>query len=197
MSTLRGRLLPALLVGWILLASAQAAAARLYRWKDRYGNTQYADQPPPGQDLPGSELEVTRFRNPTGALVKLRLEASGAGYLAYADNMMHGPVQVALRFKQQRNVSARPALPATTLVPARSSMLLATLAIKVQRAAAASSCCSMPCPAILAPGLGTTTTACRSNMGGSGSTRGRAAASATVTCRTCTRSTSPCPKARR
>jgi murein DD-endopeptidase MepM/ murein hydrolase activator NlpD len=129
MSTLPGRVLPALLVGWILLASAQAEAARLYRWKDGYGNSQRADQPPPGHQLPGTGLEVTRFRNPAGALVKLRLEASGAGYRAYADNSMHGPVQVALRFRQQHNVSARPTLPTTILVPARSSVLVATLVI--------------------------------------------------------------------
>ena len=128
MSARRGLLLPAL-VGTLLLASMHADAARLYRWKDGYGNSQYADQPPPEQDLPGGGLAITRFRNPAAALVKLRLEASGVGYMAYADNMMHGPVEVALRFKHQRNVNARPALPATTLVPARSSVLVAMLAI--------------------------------------------------------------------
>ncbi len=124
MSTPRGRLLPALLVGGFLLSSAHADAARLYWWKDGYGNAQHADQPPPV-----AEFAVTRFGNPVGALVKLRLEASGTGYRAYADNSMHGPVQVALRFKQQHNVSARPTLPTTILVPARSSVLVATLAI--------------------------------------------------------------------
>lgn len=129
MSTWRGLLLPALLLGVLLPASLQADAARLYRWKDGYGNSQYADQPPPEQELPGDGLAITRFRNPAGALVKLRLEPTGIGYRAYADNLMHGPVEVALRFKQQRNVHARPALPATVLVPARSSVLLATLAM--------------------------------------------------------------------
>lgn len=129
MSASRGRLLPALLAGWILLASAQAQAERLYRWKDGYGNSQHTDQPPPDQQLPVSGVEVTSFRNPLGVPVKLRVEPSGAGYRAYADNLMYGPVQVALRYKRQRNSNARPSLPTTMLVPARSSVLVATLLV--------------------------------------------------------------------
>lgn len=128
MSARRGLLLPALLLGSILLGTTQADAARLYRWKDGYGVSQYADQPPPEQGLPQDAIAVTRFRNPPGGLVKLRLEPSGTGYIAYADNLMHGPVEVVLRFKNQRNVRVRPALPATAVVPARSSSLVATMA---------------------------------------------------------------------
>lgn len=126
---IRWGLLLCALIGAMLLTSVPADAARLYRWTDGYGITQYADQPPPGHGLSVEDVAVTRFRNPPGVLVKLRLEASGAGYRAYADNLMHGPVEVALRFKARRNVDARPALPATTIVPARSSVLVATLAI--------------------------------------------------------------------
>lgn len=129
MSALRGRLAAVLLVGWILVASTHADAAQGYRWKDGYAHPQYADWPPPGQDPTTGELAIPGFRNPTGALVKLRLEPHGAGYRAYADNLMYGPVQVELRYKRQRSVSSRPALPTTVLVPARSSVLVATLAI--------------------------------------------------------------------
>lgn len=129
MSSRWGGLAWSVLTGLVLMAAVPADAARLYRWKDGYGVTQYADQPPPGSGLSVEDVAVTRFRNPPGLLVKLRLESSGAGYRAYADNRMHGPVEVALRFKKRRNVDARPALPTTVLVPARSSVLVATLGI--------------------------------------------------------------------
>ncbi|RZA32516.1 MAG: M23 family metallopeptidase [Lysobacteraceae bacterium] len=119
----------ALLVSTIVLAVvADADAARLYRWKDRYGVSQYGDQPPAQEELAASDVNVTRFRNPPGALVRLRLENHAGGYQAWADNLMHGPVQVMLRFKQHRNVVGSPALPATATVPPRSSVLVATVA---------------------------------------------------------------------
>ena len=118
-----------LAVAAMLLAATQADAARLYRWKDRNGITQYGDQPPEADELPASDVDVSRFRNPPGALVRLRLENKHGRYEAWADNLMHGPVQVALRFKRNRNVMASPVLPATTTVPARSSVLVAALTI--------------------------------------------------------------------
>ena len=121
-----------LLIGAALLCVPAADAARLYRWKDRHGVTQYGDQPPEADELPASDVNVIRFRNPPGALVRLRLESRGGDYQpgryeAWADNLMHGPVQVMLRFKRNRNVVGSPALPATATVPARSSVLVATI----------------------------------------------------------------------
>ncbi len=113
----------------MLLATTQADAARLYRWKDRHGITQYGDQPPEADELPASDVNITRFRNPPGALVRLRLENQHGRYEAWADNLMHGPVQVTLRFKRNRNVVASPVLPAAATVPARSSVLVAALTI--------------------------------------------------------------------
>ena len=104
-----------------------ADAARLYSWKDRHGVSQYRDQPPAADELPGTDVNVVRFRNPPGALVRLRLESASGYYQAWADNLMHGPVQVMLRFKRNRNVTGAPALPATATVPARSSVLVATI----------------------------------------------------------------------
>ncbi|MEP6907627.1 MAG: M23 family metallopeptidase [Pseudoxanthomonas sp.] len=115
------------MVATLLLAAADADAARLYRWKDRHGITQYGDQPPEADELPASDVNVTRFRNPPGALVRLRLENKRGRYEAWADNLMHGPVQVMLRFKRNRNVVGNPTLPAEASVPARSSVLVATL----------------------------------------------------------------------
>ncbi len=114
-------------VALMLLCTADADAARLYRWKDRYGVTQYGDQPPEADELPTGDVNVIRFRNPPGALVRLRLESRGGRYQAWADNLLHGPVQVTLRFKRNHNVSGSPALPAQATVPARSSVLVATI----------------------------------------------------------------------
>lgn len=120
--------LPAvLLLGVLLGVAGQAQAARLYSWKDRYGVTQYGDQPPAADQLPASDVNVTRFRNPPSALVRLRLENKGGYYQAWADNLLHGPAEVMLRFKRDRNVTARPALPAAATVPARSSILVANI----------------------------------------------------------------------
>ncbi len=110
----------------LLLSSAvPGEAARLYRWKDKQGYTQYGDQPPPATALADAEVDVLRFRNAPSAFVRLRLERSGLRYQAWADNLLHGPVEVQLSFKRSRNVSARPALPATAVVPARSSVIVA------------------------------------------------------------------------
>ena len=118
-----------LLLGALLATVPGAEAARLYSWKNRYGVTQYGDRPPEPDELPVGDVNVMRFRNPPGALVRLRLESQGARYQAWADNLLHGPVEVMLRFKRNKNVSGSPALPAEATVPARSSVLVATLSI--------------------------------------------------------------------
>lgn len=123
------RCLTGLLLGALLGGAIDADAARLYRWKDRHGVTQYGDRPPEADELPSSDVNVIRFRNPPGALVRLRLESQGTRYQAWADNLLHGPVQVMLRFKRNKNVIGTPALPAGATVPARSSVLVANIAI--------------------------------------------------------------------
>ena len=111
----------------LLLGMADAQAARLYRWKDHNGVSQYGDRPPEAEELPASDVNVVRFRNPPSALVRLRLENKGGYYQAWADNLLHGPAQVMLRFKDSKNVTARPSLPASAIIPARSSVLVANI----------------------------------------------------------------------
>ncbi len=133
------RCLTLLLLGALLGGMVDADAARLYRWKDRHGVTQYGDRPPEADELPASDVNVIRFRNPPGALVRLRLENKTGGhragryeagrYEAWADNLLHGPVEVMLRFKRNKNVIGTPTLPAGATVPARSSVLVASIAI--------------------------------------------------------------------
>ena len=116
-----------LLLAAMLATMASADAARLYSWKDRYGVNQYGDRPPAADELPASDVVVSRFRNPPGALVRLRLQDKAGHYQAWADNLLYGPVQVMLRFKRGAHVRSSPALPASATLPARSSLQVATL----------------------------------------------------------------------
>lgn len=110
----------------LLLAAPASDASKLYRWKDRNGVTQYGDKPPPGQPAAG-EVETIRYRNPSGAPVRLRVQRMQTSYQAWADNQLPGPMEVQLSFKRSDNVLAAPALPRRVLVPARGSLLVATL----------------------------------------------------------------------
>lgn len=113
----------------LIAGTVPADAARLYRWKDKQGYTQYGDRPPEAAELVDAGVDVLRFRNSPSALVRLRLERAGMRYQAWADNLLHGPVEVQLRFKHSSNVTAHPALPATAVVPARSSVIIASIAM--------------------------------------------------------------------
>ncbi|GAB2503423.1 M23 family metallopeptidase [Pseudoxanthomonas sangjuensis] len=117
----------AVFAGTLLLAlAASSDAGRLFRWKDRNGVTHYGDQLPPGQRAEG-EIETIHFRNPSGAPVRLRVQRMQTSYQAWADNQLPGPMEVQLSFKRSENVLAAPALPKRVLVPARGSLLVATL----------------------------------------------------------------------
>ena len=117
----------AILFATMLATTASADAARLYSWKDRYGVNQYGDRPPAADELPASDVIVSRFRNPSGGLVRLRLQDKAGHYQAWADNLLHGPVQVMLRFKRGAQVLSTPALPASATLPAHRSMRIATI----------------------------------------------------------------------
>lgn len=115
----------------LLLASSGAGAARLYSWKDKRGYTQYGDRPPPADALVDAEVDVRHFRNAPSALIRLRLENHNGQYQAWADNLMYGPVEVLLHFKQaDRNVLASPLLPAQATVPARSSVVVSQVRLQ-------------------------------------------------------------------
>lgn len=112
----------------MLATTASVDAARLYRWKDRYGVNQYGDHPPAADEQTTGEVSISRYRNPPGALVRLRLENKAGYYHAWADNLLHGPVQVMLRFKRGAHVMSTPALPASAMLAARSSRAVAIVA---------------------------------------------------------------------
>ena len=102
-----------------------AHAAKIYRWTDDAGVTQYGDQPPMAEAVPVTVIPV---EYEPGAIAQLRVENQGSRYLAWAENRLPGPIEVQLRFQAQDNIAGRPALPTRTLLAPRSSVVVTQLA---------------------------------------------------------------------
>jgi murein DD-endopeptidase MepM/ murein hydrolase activator NlpD len=62
-----------------------------------------------------------------GSIVRLRIEPADGEYLAWADNLLAGPIEVMLRTTGGNPPPSDPPLPARASVPAGSSVLLARL----------------------------------------------------------------------
>lgn len=117
-----------------LLVAAAAAlgphvadAAKVYRWTDRNGVRHYGDHVP--QEAATRQVEALPVDNEPQAIAGLRTRAITGGYQALADNRLAGPVEVRLRFVGNRNFRAEPSLPSRVVVPARSTAVIATLAV--------------------------------------------------------------------
>ena len=115
--------LAAVLLAW----STPGEASRLYHWKDKHGVSHYGDRAPGATAPADAEVSVIPFRNPSGALVRLRVENRGDGYQVWADNQLYGPVEVELRFQRNHNVRAQPDLPLRTTLAARASSRVARI----------------------------------------------------------------------
>jgi murein DD-endopeptidase MepM/ murein hydrolase activator NlpD len=111
-----------------LAAAGFADATKVYRWTDAGGVTHYGDLPP---DARASGSPATRLRAPAEpeAIARLRIESTEGRNLAWADNLLGGPIEVRLRFQRQRNIVSDPQLPARATVPAGGSTLLAVLTV--------------------------------------------------------------------
>lgn len=104
-----------------------AEAARVLRWTGPDGVRHYGDHVP--QDAATRVVETLPVDAEPSAIAGLRTRAVAGGYQALADNRLAGPVEVRLRLVHGRNFRAEPALPARAVVPARSSVVVATLAV--------------------------------------------------------------------
>ena len=132
---MRRGLLAAFAVATAMLAAAGLAdATKVYRWTDAQGVTHYGDQPPDAR-APGKSrtpaTPVTRLRLPAEpeAIARLRIETVEGRNLAWADNLIGGPIEVRLRFQRQRNIVSDPALPTRAVIPAGDGRLLAVLTV--------------------------------------------------------------------
>ncbi len=101
-----------------------ADASKVYRWTDRNGITHYGDRPP---DAATSKVKVIPVYAEPGAMVRLRVESDGGGYMVWADNSLAGPIEVMLHFSRDANVTGDPPLPARATVPARGNALVARI----------------------------------------------------------------------
>ncbi len=116
-----------MLLGAMLLTSP-AHAANIYRWTDRSGGVHYGDHAPDKQQQRlAHHLRVIPVRTEPGAVARLRLENNDGRYLAWADNMLAGPIEVMLRFGGGSNMVGAPPLPARATVAANGSALVSVL----------------------------------------------------------------------
>jgi murein DD-endopeptidase MepM/ murein hydrolase activator NlpD len=116
-----------MLFGVTLLATP-THAARIYRWTDRSGGVHYGDRAPdkPQQRLI-HHLRMIPVRTEPGAVARLRLENNDGRYLAWADNLLAGPIEVMLQFGGGSNMVGAPPLPARATVQASGSALVSVL----------------------------------------------------------------------
>ncbi len=104
--------------------TAPLEAGTVYRWTDGNGVTHYGDHHPDGPTTRVTEIPVEAEPD---AIARLRVEADGGRYLAWADNTLAGPIEVMLHFSQRDNIVGNPALPARATVPANGSALVSVL----------------------------------------------------------------------
>lgn len=104
-----------------------AEAARVLRWTGPDGVRYYGDHVP--QQAVTRDVQSLPVDAEPSAIAGLRTRAVAGGYQALADNRLAGPVEVRLRFVHARNFRADPLLPARAVVPARSSVVVATLSV--------------------------------------------------------------------
>ena len=113
-------------IGWLLAAALAVAlpadAARFWRWKDAQGTPVFGDRPPPATV---DDVQVSSFRRSPADPVGLHIRDRGSHYEVVADNRAPGPVEVQLALARADNVRPVPALPASSVVPAGGSRVLA------------------------------------------------------------------------
>lgn len=119
------RVSPRLAVPAVVLVLATVAhAGTVYRWTDRDGVVHYGDHAPADP-----RVRVTTLRTPDAppSVARLRLERVDQRVHAWADNRLHGPIEVMLRSAVTPAPAADPALPARATVPAGGSALVAVI----------------------------------------------------------------------
>ena len=112
-----------------LLFVPAASATKIYRWTGPDGVAHYGDHPPDGkQQAHVRNLRVIPVRAEPSAVARLRLEPRNGQYLAWADNMLGGPIEVMLDTGPGSALAGVPALPARATVAANGSALVSVLA---------------------------------------------------------------------
>jgi hypothetical protein len=111
----------------LLLAAACAAwpvqAGKVYRWTDARGVVHYTDRT--GDALAaGTDVAVVPVEIEPRAMARLRVVAADGRNLAWADNLVDGPIEVLLHAAPGAPVTGMPALPARATIPARGAVVV-------------------------------------------------------------------------
>lgn len=110
-----------------------ASAAKVYRWTGPDGIVHYGDHPPDrAQQARARDLRVIPVLVEPSAVARLRLEPRNGQYLAWADNLLGGPIEVMLDIAPGSNLLGAPALPARATVAANGSALVSVLTASAQ-----------------------------------------------------------------
>ncbi|MGV8940361.1 MAG: M23 family metallopeptidase [Lysobacter sp.] len=108
------------------MLSSPLTAGTAYRWADSNGVSHQRDYPlqqASGPVSTGGTFTETSVE--PAAVARLRIEASEGGeYLAWADNLLAGPIEVMLHYRRHHNTASAPALPARATVPAGGSAVV-------------------------------------------------------------------------
>jgi murein DD-endopeptidase MepM/ murein hydrolase activator NlpD len=105
-----------------------AAALKVYRWTDNSGVVHYGDRAPTVEQQHHSHnLRTIPVRAEPGAVARLRLENQDGHTLAWADNLLAGPIEVMLQLGSGNTLVGTPPLPARATVQSNASALVSLL----------------------------------------------------------------------
>lgn len=94
-----------------------ADARRIYKWVDDNGITHYSDRKP--DDRSDDEVEGILVWVDNKQPAQLRDEKVDDGRIYHVRNLMHGPLEVRLRFTEAHNVISEPPAPVHHVLPAQ------------------------------------------------------------------------------
>lgn len=110
-------------------APRTAGLARVYQWTDAGGVRHYGDRPPPagGKTAAARQVRVIPVAVDASPIAGLHTRNIAQGVQAVVDNLIDGPIEVSVGLGDSVNVRSEPSLPATAVVPARGSAVLASI----------------------------------------------------------------------
>jgi murein DD-endopeptidase MepM/ murein hydrolase activator NlpD len=100
--------------------------AKIYRWTDASGIAHYGDRPPDKRQQV-RDVRTIPVRAEPAAVARLRIETSNGRTLAWADNLIDGPIEVMLDADGDTSITGAPALPARATVAANASAVVSVL----------------------------------------------------------------------
>ncbi|HBK55892.1 MAG TPA: M23 family peptidase [Xanthomonadales bacterium] len=110
-----------------LTALAPACAGTVYKWTDSNGVVHYTDRAPPQAGQEAAAVERIRYAAEPKPLARMALDTGDGQYRAIARNLIHGHIEVELRYRENRNIDSRPPLPTRHVLPGLAQATVAEL----------------------------------------------------------------------